>query len=634
MTASRKKKQYLTKHLFGAGIECATKLYYYSKDYPENRQSRPFIEHAIFNKRLLKALARSAHPTGIFIDELSIADAAAKTMEYLEQERVTLFDAIFTHQQMMARIPIISKEGTTLTAYHVQTKGFDSRKHRLSDSKGTIYSKWRSYLLDFAYQLFLLQQTIPQCEIKALLVMPEKSGQAHTNNLPTLLHPLQKGTISDEVVTANQELLVKVDVTDLIRRVWHDAEFAEEHLPKPTFKEAVSFLRDIYFNSKKVKPQIGLKCNRCEFRTELDRIAGGTKSGFNECWQPHMDTDNPSEAHVFDLIGPGTNGRIMNGVRDQRDIELSDLYTPESIVQGNGRISHEMRQALQVHKVQGHEVPEEIYRPAIARELQRWEYPLHFIDFEAGNYAVPVRKNRSPYDLVLFQFSCHTLQFDGSWSHTQWIDDRNCGYPNYELVRQLMQVPAIEEGTIVQYSNFERNALKTIRRELIDEQHQISDAAALIGWIEQIIKRHDSSHKDPPYVADLSRLVKNFYYNCEMGNSLSIKDVLKSVMSHSDLLKKKYSRPYSSHNFNDIRWWKDDGKGGARNPYNLLMETGDAPIRRGTEAMVVYGKMIAQQWSDDKLEAFRQALLKYCELDTLAMVMIYQHWHQTLFADS
>ncbi|MDZ7682487.1 MAG: DUF2779 domain-containing protein [Fodinibius sp.] len=633
MSRSRKTKDYFTKHLFGAGIECATKLYYYSQNYPENRESRPFIEHAVFNKRLLKALTRSAYPHGIFVDEPSVAQAAQKTAGYLDREQVTLFDAVFEDRRMMARLPIIDKEGQILTAYHVQAKGFDSRKHRLYDSNGSIHSKWRSYLLDFAYQLFLLKKIYPEYELKALLVMPEKSGQAYTDNLPALLHPLEKGTISDEVLPANQELLAKIDVTDLIVKVWEDAAFAEEHLPQESFEQSVDYLRNLYFNEEKVNPQIGLKCSRCEFRTELTRIKQGTKSGFNECWSPHMSTDNPTESHVFDLIGPGTNKWVMNGVRDQRDIALDNIISPESILKGNGRISHEMRQALQIYKKQGYEVPEEIYRPAIARELQRWEYPLHFLDFEAGNYAVPVRKSRSPYHLVLFQFSCHTLRSDGSWTHHQWIDDRNSGYPSYQLVRRLMKVPDIESGTIVQYSNFERNALKTIRRELISEQHEVSDAEALIGWIQQIIDRNDSSHQNPPYVADLSRLVKNFYYNREMGNSLSIKDVLQSVMSYSDFLKAQYSQPYSSRNFDEMRWWQPNGSDGARNPYKLLMETGDAPIRRGTEAMVVYGKMIAQQWSADKMAAFRQALLKYCELDTLAMMMIYQHWHYKLLAD-
>ncbi|NIT58601.1 MAG: hypothetical protein GWN00_20960 [Aliifodinibius sp.] len=163
-----------------------------------------------------------------------------------------------------------------------------------------------------------------------------------------------------------------------------------------------------------------------------------------------------------------------------------------------------------------------------------------------------------------------------------------------------------------------------------NERDEISDADQLINWIEKIINRPDSSHSQPPYIADLSRLVKNFYYNRKMESSLSIKDVLRSVMSHSSYLKDIYSKPYSSSNFDQIIWWQSDGEGGARNPYNILTETGDSPIRRGTEAMVVYGKMIAQELDESRHEAYQNALLKYCELDTLAMMMIFQHWQKKM----
>lgn len=631
MAKSRKTKDYFTKHLFGAGIECATKLYYYAQNYPENKEATPFIEHAIYNKRLLKALVRSSYPQGIFVAENSIGKAAERTQALMETDQITLFDAIFEHRRMMGRLPVIHKQGNQLTAYHVQTKAFDSRKHRLSNAEGHIYSKWRSYLLDFAYQLYLVKQNHPDLKIKALLVLPEKSGRAYTDNLPLLLHPLEKQNLLDAVAPANQEMLAKLDVSDLITEIWDDPAFAKEHLPQDSFAASADYLRDIYFGDRKPEPPVGVKCQKCEFRVEAERVAKGTKSGFNECWNPHMETRNPSESHVFDLIGPGTNQWINDEVYDQRNIALDGVFTPQTIAEGEGRISHEMRQALQIYKAQGKAVPEEIYRPAIARELKRWQYPLHFLDFEAGNYAVPIRENRSPYHLVVFQFSCHTLREDGSWSHHQWIDDLQSGYPNYELVRRLIEVPDIEQGTIVQYSDFERQALKTIRRELTQERDQIPDAGQLIDWIEMIINRRDSSYHKPPYVADLSRLVKNFYYNCEMKNSLSIKDVLQSVMSHSDFLKEKYSQPYDSHNFDQICWWQSDGRGGARNPYKLLMETGESPIRRGTKAMVVYGKLIARQWSEEQIAAFQHALLKYCELDTLAMLMIYQHWQHKLF---
>jgi len=623
---------YFTKHLFGAGLQCPTKLYYKAHDFSEDKTSIPFIRHAVYNKRLLKALARSVYPNGKFIEGDSVAEAALSTEHQLQVDQTVLFDAIFEHEQMMARLPIVVKESDTLTAFHIQTKMFDSRKYRLTDADGKIYQKWQKYITDFAYQMYLVQKNWPCLNLRSVLVLPEKTGQSYADKLPFVLKPLDKMNIP--VPTANQQLLAKIEVTDLINRVWTNPQFASDHLSKSSFENTLHYLCDLYLNKEKEEPKVGVKCQDCEFRINKNRIEKGAKSGFNECWKSETGKDNPSESHVFDLIGPGVHNWVKNGIYQQEDISKEDIFARQTIVNGNGRITHKMRQALQIFKAQKQQVPAEISRPELNRELNRWQYPLHFLDFEAGNYTVPVRRNRSPYQLVVFQFSCHTLSEDGSWMHHQWMDDLESGYSNYELVRQLMGVPNITEGTIVQYSNFERNALKTIRRELIDEQDEVKNAVQLIRWIENIIHRNDSSHHQPPYVADLSRQVKNFYYNREMGNSLSIKDVLQSVMSYSNLLKEQYSRSYSSHNFDDIIWWQADGQGGARDPYEILAETDGHSVRRGTEAMVEYGKLIAQELAPRQLKSRKKALLKYCELDTLAMMMIYQHWKEIMTQDS
>ncbi|NIV16376.1 MAG: DUF2779 domain-containing protein, partial [Aliifodinibius sp.] len=213
----------------------------------------------------------------------------------------------------------------------------------------------------------------------------------------------------------------------------NQSNFAEYHLPKPTLKKTLNYFSKVYFGNDKPEPKVGKKCKSCEFRIEPERLGKGNKSGFNECWSPVMSEENPSENHIFDLIGPGTNRRLANGNYNQKDIPDDSIFSSTSVVQSEGRISQEMRQALQVHKRKDKKVPEEIIRPVLFDELDRWQFPLHFLDFEAGNYAVPVRKNRRPYHLVVFQFSCHTLYHDGSWKHREWIDDLQSGYPNYEL---------------------------------------------------------------------------------------------------------------------------------------------------------------------------------------------------------
>ena len=47
--------------------------------------------------------------------------------------------------------------------------------------------------------------------------------------------------------------------------------------------------------------------------------------------------------------------------------------------------------------------------------------------------------------------------------------------------------------------------------------------------------------------------------------------------------------------------------------------------------MMVYAKMQFTEMTDKEREYYRNALLRYCELDTLAMVMIYEGWKDHLF---
>lgn len=50
-------------------------------------------------------------------------------------------------------------------------------------------------------------------------------------------------------------------------------------------------------------------------------------------------------------------------------------------------------------------------------------------------------------------------------------------------------------------------------------------------------------------------------------------------------------------------------------------------IREGGAAMIAYAKMQFSEMTEEERNAIIQGLLKYCELDTLAMVMIYEHWN-------
>ena len=57
----------------------------------------------------------------------------------------------------------------------------------------------------------------------------------------------------------------------------------------------------------------------------------------------------------------------------------------------------------------------------------------------------------------------------------------------------------------------------------------------------------------------------------------------------------------------------------------LLME--DEKIKLGGAAMAAYSLMQFTEMSDIEKAALKRGLLNYCELDTLAMVMIWEHWN-------
>jgi hypothetical protein len=56
----------------------------------------------------------------------------------------------------------------------------------------------------------------------------------------------------------------------------------------------------------------------------------------------------------------------------------------------------------------------------------------------------------------------------------------------------------------------------------------------------------------------------------------------------------------------------------------------DEEPKDGGAAMTAYARMQFEEMTNYEHEEIRKALLKYCELDTMAMVMIYEGWKDLL----
>ena len=62
--------------------------------------------------------------------------------------------------------------------------------------------------------------------------------------------------------------------------------------------------------------------------------------------------------------------------------------------------------------------------------------------------------------------------------------------------------------------------------------------------------------------------------------------------------------------------------------HNLEILTSEDELRNGGAALTAYARMQFSEMSEYEHKELSQALLKYCELDTLAMVMIYEAWRE------
>ena len=148
-------------------------------------------------------------------------------------------------------------------------------------------------------------------------------------------------------------------------------------------------------------------------------------------------------------------------------------------------------------------------------------------------------------------------------------------------------------------------------------------------------------------MVDMLAMVKHYYYDPMMKGSNSIKVVLPAALNASKYVQNKYSKPIygknsqiKSLNFEDgWIWIKKEGNGEIKSPYKLLPPlfdnidqdlveefTTEEKLSDGGAAMVAFAKMQFTEMSDIEREAIIKGLLKYCELDTLAMVMIYEFW--------
>lgn len=213
-------------------------------------------------------------------------------------------------------------------------------------------------------------------------------------------------------------------------------------------------------------------------------------------------------------------------------------------------------------------------KPSINKEninnfLETLSYPLYFLDFETYQLAVPKYEKTRPYEQIPFQYSLHYIESEnGDLKHKEFLAEANTDCRRELALSLIKNIP--KNVCVIAYNmQFEKMIIKNLAKLYPDLK-------------EHLMNIHDDMH-------DLMIPFKNRdYYTKEMQGSYSIKYVLPALFKDDENLNYK----------------------------NLKL------IHKGDEASSYFINL--GNYSLEEQKEIRECLLKYCELDTYAMVKIWE----------
>lgn len=646
--------RYLTKSRFKLALECPTKLYYTGKqEYDNQTETDTFLQALAQGGFQVEELARMQYPEGVAIvgEDHNYEYLAAQTQELLLREQVVIFEPAFLVDGLFIRVDILVKKGNRIQLIEVKAKSISSESHTSFIKNNRIPNGWDVYLYDIAFQKYVLQLAHPQWQIASSLLLVDKDATCTVDGLNQSFKIVKNKENRTGIKV--KEGLTKEDLGEpILCNIPVDEEvafiFSENPLkPEQSFKDMVQYFKEHYASNTKIITPIGRQCKDCEFKTKEPQH----KSGFHECWQEqtNLSIESIDKPKVWEVWQFNKSRRLAEeGKLFMKDITENDV----GIKPAAGRISTTERRWIQIEKqVSGDPTPH-IETDDLRQELASWKFPLNFIDFETTAVAIPFTSGRKPYEQLAFQFSHHIVYEDGNVMHfNEYLNTEIGVFPNFDFLRALKKSLETNEGSIFRYHNHENTIVNVIYNQLKVSDEE--DKEELMAFIQSISHNTGSSvdtWKGERDMIDLFQVVLKYYYHPEMGGSNSIKAVLPAVLNSSLYLKEKYGQPLSkiavsSLNFDEDYVFLKYENGKAVSPYQLLPPIFDdwdkesleaalsdiEGISDGGAALTAYGKLQFEEIPDDEVKAIREGLLRYCELDTLAMVMIYECFRESVF---
>jgi len=614
----------LSKSDFKIASSCAKKLVYKKANYVTKNDANEYMEMLAKGGHIVGKYAQLMYPVGIEIKSPTIDDAIAETRRLLsENENIILFEATIFSKDKVVRIDILEKKGNVMNLIEVKSGSHDGDEEEFSLSKKHI-----EYVEDVAYQTLVLREAYPDFKIHSFLLLPDKSKRTTIDGLAgwfSVNEMIDEKFEIDELPAENiirfkkpllefkyendpdREKYVEILRNDNLLALIPLDDEVEEMMGRKR-EQSDKYLEIINLGIRPEHYAINKNCKKCEFNLGKET----EKNGYKECWDKLAGVD-PS---IFDLYSGGSIGHYKSGFYFNELISAGKVsfwdLDIERFKNKSGELSTRgQRQLVQYEQTK---LNQEWIGDGLRDELEAWSYPLFFIDFETCLGALPPHKGMRPYELVTFQWSCHTIESPGAEPvHTEWLNTEH-EFPNFQFAEALMNQIG-STGTPLMWSSFENTVLRGIlsQMEVFGYENGV-----LRDWLINITKDKDREGR----FVDMNDLTLSYYFHPSMLGRTSIKQVLPSIWNnnpylHSVPLFAKYSA----------------GSLGIINPYDTLSpvinELEEAEVvKDGTGAMRAYHELMFGTISDnqERKEQLKRLLLQYCELDTMAMVIIWKYW--------
>jgi hypothetical protein len=532
-------------------------------------------------------------------------------------------------------MPFIFKQQDRLDLYQVPTKTVASPEHKFQDERTASSKKWRRYWSDLAFFKEAMRLHWPQCDVNANLYVGQKSIRTDSLNPfeHILLQPVSFPDHDRDIIFMDETARDKIRQEKWMRPI--SVDHIIDRWIKLQFEGAKGFnkqletWKQIKLNGADAEPELGMHCQYCAYRLTEEQEAEDVRHGFRECWSREGSVNELAiDSHILNLPGHGVAEYLGRDYRWQSEV-------PEELEHGNWRswldkrkrFTLQQRQQLSLWDAKGKEVPELIIRGGLWDEMKKWVFPWHCIDFEAAHLPIPLNKHHKAYERLLFQFSCHTIQEDGTVRHTEWLHTASGVYPNFRMVVALTEIPDIEKGTLFQYSPFETQVVRSLYHAL-EHEDQIQDSELPLpasDLRERLKPLVPEANKGLSRWVDLHNMVSRFYFNRNSKSSLSLKTLTTAVMNADSWLVKRIKEDYVGSHLKGADLIKTNGLDKLANPYTTLSAK-EFDVSEGSEALAAYMAMQIPNLAEHRREDIRNSLFQYGELDTLSLVFLLQHW--------